>query len=311
MLRSLVGSEMCIRDRQSLEKTREQLQTDIATYFHNTSTFYAPANVSQTSKMPLKSIYERLKGKYGRLRGNLMGKRVNFSARTVITGDPNIDVDEVGVPFSIAMTLTFPERVNFFNRRRLTETVRRPQYPSANAIINPSGHVLRVSALKPEKRQTLTLNIGDIVERHVIDGDVVLFNRQPTLHRMSMMGHRARVLNFNTFRLNLTCTPAYNADFDGDEMNLHVPQSLMSKAELQEMMMVPKNFVSPNKSAPCMGIVQDSLLGSYRMTDKDIFLDKYFMHSVLMWIDRFDMPTPAILLPVSYTHLTLPTKRIV
>eukprot|EP00656_Telonema_subtile_P037361 TRINITY_DN41561_c0_g1_i1.p1 TRINITY_DN41561_c0_g1~~TRINITY_DN41561_c0_g1_i1.p1 ORF type:complete len:107 (+),score=1.27 TRINITY_DN41561_c0_g1_i1:166-486(+) len=106
-----------------------------------------------------------------------MGKRVNFSSRTVITGDPNIDVDEVGVPFSIAMTLTFPERVNFFNRRRLTETVRRPQYPSANAIINPSGHVLRVSALKPEKRQTLTLNIGDIVERHAIDCVAVRFNR--------------------------------------------------------------------------------------------------------------------------------------
>lgn len=274
-------------------RSRSLLQESVSSYFNNASTFYKPVKVTDTK--PLKSLTERLKGKYGRLRGNLMGKRVDFSARTVITGDPNIDVDEVGVPFSIAMTLTFPERVNVLNKKRLTECVRRTTYPSANYIFHPNGAITKLGLVKD--REKIHLSVGDVVERHVINGDVVLFNRQPTLHRMSMMGHRVRVLSYNTFRLNLSCTTPYNADFDGDEMNLHVPQSLLTKAELIEMMMVPKNFVSPNKSAPCMGIVQDSLLGSYRITDKDTFLDKYFVQSVALWLNVWELPIPAILKP--------------
>lgn len=279
--------------RAAVDRSRALLQEAVSCLYNNASTYYKPAKVGDTKT--LKSLTERLKGKYGRLRGNLMGKRVDFSARTVITGDPNIDVDEVGVPFSVAMTLTFPERVNAFNKKRLTDLVRRGVYPSANYINHPNGTVTKLALVKD--RTKVNLSIGDVVERHVMNGDVVLFNRQPTLHRMSMMGHRVRVLNYNTFRLNLSCTTPYNADFDGDEMNLHVPQSLLTKAELIEMMMVPKNFVSPNKSAPCMGIVQDSLLGSYRLTDKDTFLDKYFVQSVALWLDLWELPVPAILKP--------------
>lgn len=296
---SIVKRNLLLRkDKESgvkaaIDRSRALLQEHVATFYNNASTYYKPAKVGDTKK--LKSLTERLKGKYGRLRGNLMGKRVDFSARTVITGDPNIDVDEVGVPFSVAMTLTFPERVNVVNKKRLTEFVQRSTYPSANYIMRPNGHVTKLALAKD--RKSINLDVGDVVERHVIDGDVVLFNRQPTLHRMSMMGHRVRVLNYNTFRLNLSCTTPYNADFDGDEMNLHVPQSLLTKAELIEMMMVPKNFVSPNKSAPCMGIVQDSLLGSYRLTDKDTFLDKYFIQSVALWLDLWELPIPAILTP--------------
>lgn len=274
-------------------RSRSLLQESVSAYFNNASTYYKPVKVTDTK--PLKSLTERLKGKYGRLRGNLMGKRVDFSARTVITGDPNIDVDEIGVPFSIAMTLTFPERVNVLNKKRLTECVRRITYPSANYIFHPNGAITKLGLVKD--REKVHLSIGDVVERHVINGDVILFNRQPTLHRMSMMGHRVRVLSYNTFRLNLSCTTPYNADFDGDEMNLHVPQSLLTKSELIEMMMAPKNFVSPNKSAPCMGIVQDSLLGSYRLTDKDTFLDKYFVQSVALWLNVWELPIPAILKP--------------
>lgn len=274
-------------------RSRSLLQESVSALFNNAATYYKPVKVNDTKR--LKSLTERLKGKYGRLRGNLMGKRVDFSARTVITGDPNIDVDEVGVPFSIAMTLTFPERVSVINKKRLTECVRRKAYPSANYIFHPNGSTTKLALVKD--REKIHLSVGDVVERHIINGDVVLFNRQPTLHRMSMMGHRVRVLSYNTFRLNLSCTTPYNADFDGDEMNLHVPQSLLTKAELIEMMMVPKNFVSPNKSAPCMGIVQDSLLGSYRLTDKDTFLDKYFVQSVAIWLGLWDLPVPAILMP--------------
>ncbi len=299
-LMQILKANMALRKKKedrdtdpNIEKVRVLLQEHVGTYFHNASTLYKPNKLSETLK--LKSLTERLKGKYGRLRGNLMGKRVDFSARTVITGDPNIDVDEVGVPFSVAMTLTFPERVNEINKKRLTEFVRRDGYPGANYILHANGSQTPLDRVRD--RTALSLAVGDIVERHVINGDVVLFNRQPTLHRMSMMGHRVRVLNYNTFRLNLSCTTPYNADFDGDEMNLHVPQSLLNKAELIEMMMVPKNFVSPNKSAPCMGIVQDSLLGCYRITDKETFLDKHFVQSVVMWIDQWELPIPAIIKP--------------
>ena len=275
----------------------KRLQELVSCFINNASTYYNPGKLR--GKLPLKSLTERLKGKQGRLRGYLMGKRVDFSARTVITGDPLIDVDNVGVPRSIAMTLTIPEKVNYINRKWLTGLVQSTVYPGANYIIHKNGAMRNLAKMQAKARKRLTLEIGDTVERHLQDGDPVLFNRQPTLHRMSMMGHRARVLPFNTFRLNLTCTTPYNADFDGDEMNLHTPQSLLTKAELIEIMMVTKNFVTPNKSQPCMGIVQDSLLGCFRVTDRETFLDKYFMQSLLLWLtkDRQNLPVPAILKP--------------
>lgn len=275
----------------------KRLQELISVFINNASTYYQPAKLR--GRLPLQSLTERLKGKQGRLRGYLMGKRVDFSARTVITGDPVIDVDQVGVPYSVAMTLTVPEKVNHINRKWLTGLVQSTVYPGANYIIHKNGAMRNLSKMQARARKKLTVEIGDIVERHLQDGDPVLFNRQPSLHRMSMMGHRARVLPFNTFRLNLTCTTPYNADFDGDEMNLHVPQSLLTKAELIEIMMVTKNFVTPNKSQPCMGIVQDSLLGCFRITDRETFMDKYFMQNLLLWLtkDRQMLPVPAIVKP--------------
>ena len=112
------------------------------------------------------------------------------------------------------------------------------------------------------------------VERHIIDDDLIIFNRQPTLHKMSMMGHRVKILPWSTFRLNLSVTTPYNADFDGDEMNLHVPQSLETKAEIQEMIMVPRMILTPQSNRPVMGIVQDSLTAATKMTKRDVFLEK-------------------------------------
>jgi DNA-directed RNA polymerase II subunit RPB1 len=103
------------------------------------------------------------------------------------------------------------------------------------------------------------LKEGDIVHRHMMDGDYVIFNRQPTLHRMSMMGHVARIMFVgNTFRMNVGDTKPYNADFDGDEMNGHLPQSYQTMAELKYLTLVPSQLISPQKNAPVMGIVQDS-----------------------------------------------------
>ncbi|KAH6939840.1 hypothetical protein HPB50_021885 [Hyalomma asiaticum] len=191
----------------------------------------------QKSGRPLKSIKQRLKSKEGRIRGNLMGKRVDFSARTVITPDPNLRINEVGVPRSIAQNLTFPEIVTPFNIDKMHDLVRRGnnQYPGAKYIIRDNGE--RIDLRFHPKASDLHLQCGYRVERHVRDGDIIVFNRQPTLHKMSMMGHKIKVLPWSTFRMNLSVTTPYNADFDGDEMNLHVPQSLETRAEVEQLAM--------------------------------------------------------------------------
>ncbi|KNH03665.1 RNA polymerase IIA largest subunit [Perkinsela sp. CCAP 1560/4] len=251
---------------------RMQLQLYIAAIVNNNTSYFRKKATSRQGRQ-MKSIADRLKGKFGRVRQHLMGKRVEFCARSVITGDPCMEVDQVGIPKSVAMTLTFPERVTPFNQQRLTSLVQRGPdvHPGANFIIQPNGD--RVSLKNVRSREKLLLAPGSIVERHLLNGDVVLFNRQPTLHRMSMMGHRVRILPHNTFRMNLSTTTPYNADFDGDEMNLHVPQSMLTKAELMEFMMVPKNFINPGRGHPVMGINQDSLTGVYLLTRRDTFID--------------------------------------
>ena len=251
---------------------RMQLQLYIAAIVNNTTTLFRKKATSRQGRQ-MKSISERLKGKFGRVRQHLMGKRVEFCARSVITGDSHMEVDQVGIPRSVAMTLTFPERVTPFNHDKLTGLVRRGPdvHPGANFVIQPNGD--RLSLRDVRTRDKIHLVQGAVVERHLLNGDVVLFNRQPTLHRMSMMGHRVRILPFNTFRMNLSTTTPYNADFDGDEMNLHVPQSMLTKAELMEFMMVQKNFINPGRGHPVMGINQDALTGVYLLTRRDTFID--------------------------------------
>ena len=205
------------------------LQYHAATYVNNDLPGL-PRSKHKTGR-PFKSIRARLKGKEGRIRGNLMGKRVDFSARTVIGPDPNLRLDQVGVPRSIALNLTYPEIVTPFNIERLATLVRNgpENHPGARYVIRDDG--VRID-LRYGNRDELVLQPGFIVERHLADDDVVLFNRQPSLHKMSMMGHRVKVMPFSTFRLNLSVTTPYNADFDGDEMNLHVPQTIEARTEL-------------------------------------------------------------------------------
>ena len=149
------------------------------------------------------------------------------------------------------------------------------------------------------KQSDQHLEIGYRVERHMMDGDVVLFNRQPSLHKMSIMGHRVRIMPYSTFRLNLSVTTPYNADFDGDEMNMHLPQSHETRAEVQELMMVPKMIVSPQANKPVMGIVQDTLLGCRLITKRNTFIEKDVFFNILMWLENWDgrIPAPAILKP--------------
>lgn len=271
---------------------------------HNVSAFMdnelrGMPQVTQRSGRPLKTITQRLKGKEGRIRGNLMGKRVDFSARTVITADPNLGIQQVGVPRSVAMNLTVPVRVTAFNQAELSQLVANgpTQHPGAKHIIRSDG--TRIDLRYVKNKSELLLSHGWIVERHLRDDDVVLFNRQPSLHKMSIMGHRAKVLDWSTFRLNLSCTSPYNADFDGDEMNLHVPQSLAARAEAELMMLSQRVVVSGQSNRPVMGIVQDSLLAVQKMTKRNVFIEKDLCYNMLMWVGHWNgrIPIPAIIKP--------------
>lgn len=273
------------------------LQFHVATYMDN-DIAGQPQALQKTGR-PIKSIRARLKGKEGRLRGNLMGKRVDFSARTVISGDPNLDLDQVGVPISIARTLTYPEIVTPYNIHRLTEYVRNGpnEHPGAKYVIRDTGD--RIDLRYNKRAGDIALQYGWKVERHLMDDDPVLFNRQPSLHKMSMMSHRVKVMPYSTFRLNLSVTSPYNADFDGDEMNLHVPQSPETRAEMSEICAVPLQIVSPQSNKPVMGIVQDTLCGIRKMTLRDNFIDYEQVMNMLYWIPDWDgvIPPPAVMKP--------------
>ncbi|MFH1836152.1 MAG: DNA-directed RNA polymerase subunit A' [Methanobacteriota archaeon] len=247
-----------------IEDLWDLLQYHVATYFDNGITGIPPAR--HRSGRPLKTIAQRLKSKEGRFRNNLSGKRVNFSARTVIGPDPNLSIGEVGVPYPVALELTVPDEVSERNIDRLKGMVRNG--PS----IHPGAHNMfsegrRKRILEDTKEEIAkTLKIGDVVERHLINGDIVLFNRQPSLHRLSMMAHKVRVLPYNTFRINTAVCAPYNADFDGDEMNLHVPQSEEAVAEADILMSVSESIVSPRHGKPIIGGRHDHVTGLYLLT---------------------------------------------
>ena len=248
------------------------LQYHVTTYFDNEASGVPPAR--HRSGRPLKTLAQRLKGKEGRFRSNLSGKRVNFSARTVISPDPNISINEVGVPEMIAKEVTVPTYVNEWNEEELKEAILNGPnvHPGANYVKkNINGKEMKVRVLGDESndnREVVVENLqyGDVVMRHLKDGDIVLFNRQPSLHRMSMMAHEVRVLPYKTFRLNLCVCPPYNADFDGDEMNMHVFQTDESRAEAKSLMRVQEHILSPRFGGPIIGAIHDHISGAYLLT---------------------------------------------
>lgn len=244
------------------------------------------ASVAQRSGRPLKSIKERLNGKTGRVRGNLMGKRVDYSARSVITPDPNLSIRELGVPLKIAMNITKPVVVNDINKKFLFELVKKgpDNHPGAKILEKKNGNNI---SLRYVDRESINLENGDIVHRHMMNGDAVLFNRQPTLHRMSMMCHIVKVMKQgDTFRMNVADTKPYNADFDGDEMNLHMPQNDVSEIELKNLAAVPYQIISPAKSSSIVGIFQDSMVGSFRFTRNNINFPIREAMNLLMKFDK-------------------------
>ena len=248
---------------------------------------------------PLKVIRQRLKGKEGRLRMNVMGKRVDYSARTVISVDPNISIDEYGVPERIAMTITIPETVTKFNKHKLYKYVKNGLHvhPGAKQITkmnyNDEGKPYpETISLKYVDRESIVLEEGDIVDRHLMDGDIALFNRQPTLHKMSMMGHKVRVMKGLTFRLNVFVCKPYNADFDGDEMNMHVPQNLETQFELENIAAVPYQIISPATAMPIIYVVQDTLSAVFLFTQKNNRITRKDLYNLMITNPDFNGVIP-------------------
>ncbi|NHJ47474.1 MAG: DNA-directed RNA polymerase subunit A' [Asgard group archaeon] len=282
-----------------VEDLWELLQYHVTTYFNNEVSGIPPAR--HRSGRALRTLTQRLKGKEGRFRSNLCGKRVDFSSRTVISPDPNLSINEVGVPEEIAMQLTIPERVTEWNIEELKELVMRgpANHPGANYIIRQEGLRIDLRFVKEKSNVADSLEPGFIVERHLKNGDIVLFNRQPSLHRMSIMSHKVRVMPYRTFRLNLCVCPPYNADFDGDEMNLHVPQSEEAQAEARTLMLAQEQISSPRYGGPLIGANWDYISASYLLTRKNTyFTKKEAMQLVISSGHNKDLPIPEIKDPV-------------
>ena len=296
----LVKTNNTLKAKIEKEASKEQIEYWTILLQYHLSTFIdnkipGIAQAKQRTGRPLRSLTERLKSKEGRIRGNLMGKRVDFSARSVITPDPCISINELGVPIRIAMNLTYPEKINKYNKEKLLKLIKNgpDKYPGAKYIRKVNEN-MRTIRLKGYDIDRLTIEDGDIVDRHVMNGDYVLFNRQPSLHKMSMMSHKVRVMPYDTFRLNPAVTPSYNADYDGDEMNLHLPQSVQTENELKMLSNVSLQIISPRQSKPIISVVQDVTLGLYRLTKDDVRVSEKQLFNLLMSNSRFlgDIPEP-------------------
>ncbi|MBS3093705.1 DNA-directed RNA polymerase subunit A' [Candidatus Pacearchaeota archaeon] len=250
-----------------IEDLWDLLQYHITTFFDNSIAKIPPAR--HRSGQPLKTITERIKGKEGRIRHNLAGKRVNFSSRTVISPDPALKINEIGVPFEIAKILTVNEKVTTTNLEKLKKIILIETYPTANYIIRPDGRRKRIT-LDLKKEILEELKPGYVVERQLVDGDIVLFNRHPSLHKASLMSHFVKVLPYRTFRIHPATAPPYNADFDGDEMNIHVPQTEEARAEAKVLMNVNNNLMSCKDNSNLMGNIVDAVTGNFLLSKDTI-----------------------------------------
>ncbi|KAK5105839.1 hypothetical protein LTR62_001969 [Meristemomyces frigidus] len=281
---------------QKIMEIWEFLQVQIAMYIDGN--LPGLGRDSNWGKM-MRGFCQRLKGKQGRFRGNLSGKRVDFSGRTVISPDPNLSIDEVAIPIRVALVMTYPERVTQHNMKKLKKCILNGtlKHPGANHVIKHRDKrkiLLKIVEAKGDLTKiTDKLEIGDVVERHLEDGDIVLFNRQPSLHKLSILSHRVKVRPWRTFRLNeCVCNP-YNADFDGDEMNLHVPQTEEARTEATELMGVQHNLQTPKNGTPIIAAIQDFITGAYLISQKDLFFSRrQFCQVVAFMFDGLEVRDP-------------------
>ncbi|WP_135667283.1 DNA-directed RNA polymerase subunit A' [Halorhabdus rudnickae] len=251
-----------------IEDLWELLQYHVTTFMDNEISGTPPAR--HRSGRPLKTLSQRLKGKEGRFRGSLSGKRVNFSARTVISPDPTLSLNEVGVPDRVASEMTQTMNVNERNLAEARQYVANgpEDHPGANYVRRPDGRRLKVTEKNCEELAE-KVEPGWEVARHLVDGDIIIFNRQPSLHRMSIMAHEVVVMPYKTFRLNTVVCPPYNADFDGDEMNMHALQNEEARAEARVLMRVQEQMLSPRFGENIVGAIQDHVTAMYLLTHQN------------------------------------------
>lgn len=268
-----------------VEDLWDLLQFNITTYFDNNTAGVPPAK--HRSGRALNTLAQRLKGKKGRFRYNLIGKRVNSASRSTITPSTNIGIDEVGVPEEVADILTVPEKVTSWNLSRVKDYITSGK---VNYIITKSG---RRKLVTEENKQDIldTLEEGSTIKRKMMDGDVIIFNRQPTLHRVSIMGHKVKILPGKTFRLNPISCPPYNADFDGDEMQIHVPQSEAALAEIKNLMMANQHILSMRDGKPLIVPGEDLISGGYLLTKNSTEFTKKEAMDLLYSIGITQLPT--------------------
>lgn len=235
-------------------------------------------------------IKQILEKKEGLFRKHMMGKRVNYAARSVISPDPYIDVEEIGVPMVFATKLSYPEPVTERNIAELRRAViNGPDvYPGALLVEREDGGVIRLDPTNRTRREAVAKQLltpteapqhifarSKIVHRHLRQGDMLLLNRQPTLHKPSIMAHRARVLpGERTLRLHYANCKCYNADFDGDEMNAHLPQSPLAQAEASEVASVNRQYLVPKDGTPLSGLIQDHVIGGSLLTMQGRFFTR-------------------------------------
>lgn len=269
------------RPSHIIANTRESLQLAVTGYINHKKLGNAR---KRSSKREYNSLTARLTKKEGRIRGNLMGKRCDYTSRSVITGDDNLGMHEVGIPISVAEKLTVPVKVTDYNKKHMQELLKQKNSP-VKFVVRPNGSRVDLSFVS---RTSITLTTGFTVERSLQDGDIVLFNRQPSLHKMSIMAHEVRVLPYSTFRMNLSCTTPYNADFDGDEMNVHAPQTVEAQAEARNIMAVKYQVVTPQSNSPVMSVIQDSLVGAYLLSAPGVTLTPSEMMQCVIDIPGWD-----------------------
>jgi DNA-directed RNA polymerase subunit A' len=274
-----------------IEDLWELLQYHVTTFIDNEISGTPPAR--HRSGRPLKTLSQRLKGKEGRFRGSLSGKRVNFSARTVISPDPTLSLNEVGVPDRVAKEMTQTLNVTERNVERARRYVANgPEgHPGANYVRRPDGRRLKVTEKNCEELAT-KVEEGWEVNRHLVDGDIVIFNRQPSLHRMSIMAHEVVVMPYKTFRLNTTVCPPYNADFDGDEMNMHALQNEEARAEARVLMRVQEQMLSPRFGENIIGAIQDHVSGTYLLTHENPHFSETQALDLLRATSVDELPAP-------------------
>ncbi|KAF0467412.1 beta and beta-prime subunits of DNA dependent RNA-polymerase [Gigaspora margarita] len=291
----------------NLMKSWVELQNAVNGMFDNTK-----GNLkSLRNKEPAAGVKQILEKKEGLFRKHLMGKRVNYAARSVISPDPNIDTDEIGVPIKFAKRLTYPEPVTSYNVKTLSQAVSNGPdiWPGATFVQNENGSLINLASLSLESRISLgqqllreqqdkssftqyfvkTPYINKKIYRHIQDGDMLLINRQPTLHKPSIMAHRARVLKGEiTIRMHYANCKAYNADFDGDEMNMHFPQNEIARAEASLIGNTSRQYLGPTSGSPLRGLIQDHVVAGVWMTCKDTFFTKADYQQIVFSALRLD-----------------------